>query len=58
MEAVPTHKIYNVIKQMAEKDYPINLLCEIGKVSRSGYYKWLKRQVSPSSKQGKKIRSK
>jgi putative transposase len=29
----------------------IQLLCEIAGVSRSGYYKWVKRQERPSQKQ-------
>lgn len=51
MEAVPAHKIYSVIREMAEKGYTVKLLCKIGKVSKSGYYKWIKRLGSPSQKQ-------
>jgi putative transposase len=31
--------------------YPVQLLCQAAGVSRSGYYKWLMRQTSPSKKQ-------
>ncbi|WP_236695058.1 IS3 family transposase, partial [Peribacillus butanolivorans] len=40
-----------VIREMSKEHYPIQLLCEIAHVSRSGYYKWLKRKISPSEKQ-------
>lgn len=51
MDAVPTHKKFEVIKEMSFKDFPIRLLCSITKVSRSGYYKWMRRQELPSEKQ-------
>lgn len=51
MHAVPVNKKFEVIKEMAERDYSIQQLCEIADVSRSGYYKWLKRQKFPSKKQ-------
>jgi putative transposase len=51
MEAVPTPKKFEVIKQMSDKNFTIQSLCEIASVSKSGYYKWLKRKESPSSKQ-------
>ncbi|GIM45650.1 transposase [Collibacillus ludicampi] len=51
MEAVPTQKKYAVIKELAEGDYSIPLLCDIAGVSKSGYYKWLKRKASPSARQ-------
>jgi putative transposase len=47
MEAVPK---FAVIQEMASR-FPIQLLCELAKVSRSGYYKWLKQQKSPTRKQ-------
>lgn len=34
---------FNIIHQLKQK-YPVQLLCKIAQVSRSGYYKWLKRQ--------------
>jgi transposase InsO family protein len=43
-------RAYSIIKELAAC-YPISLLCAIAGVSRSGYYKWLKRQQSPSRKQ-------
>ncbi|MEY2192075.1 transposase [Neobacillus sp. BF23-41] len=51
MKAVTTRKKYEVIREMSKEHYPIQLLCEIAHVSRSGYYKWLKRKISPSEKQ-------
>jgi hypothetical protein len=51
MEEVPTHKKYEVVKEMSEGNYSFQLLCKIAQVSKSGYYKWLKRQESPTKKQ-------
>lgn len=31
---------------LGQKDYPVSILCEIAEVSRSAYYKWLKRKKS------------
>lgn len=31
--------------------YPVQMLCDIAKVSRSGYYRWLRRQRTPSAKE-------
>jgi len=42
--------IYLAIKKLTTK-HSITLLCSIGKVSRSGYYKWLKRREFSSNKQ-------
>ncbi|MFS0639256.1 IS3 family transposase, partial [Mesobacillus foraminis] len=36
---------------MSGGNYPIQLLCEILCVSKSGYYKWVKRQLCPSERQ-------
>lgn len=36
---------------MAGGNYPIQLLCKIAGISRSNYYKWLKRQEFPTEKQ-------
>lgn len=33
--------IFNVVKELSNK-YPVNMLCMLAKVSRSGYYKWTK----------------
>jgi putative transposase len=50
MEAVPAHKKFAIIQEMAGCYSSIQLLCEIAGVSRSGYYKWVKRQERPSRK--------
>ncbi|WP_408007328.1 IS3 family transposase [Pseudalkalibacillus sp. A8] len=42
---------YEVIIQEMSKKYTVQLLCELAGVSRDGYYKWVKRQESPSLKQ-------
>lgn len=43
---------YRIIKEMSA-NYSVTLLCETAGVSRSGYYKWLKRQgmVTPKQKE-------
>ncbi|MBT2756819.1 IS3 family transposase [Mesobacillus foraminis] len=51
MEAIPTRKKYKIISEMSGGNYPIQLLCEILCVSKSGYYKWVKRQLCPSERQ-------
>ncbi|GIN84798.1 hypothetical protein J6TS2_11840 [Heyndrickxia sporothermodurans] len=51
MEKVSTHKKYEVVKEMSEGNYSIQMLCKIAGVSKSGYYKWLKRKESPTEKQ-------
>lgn len=38
-----------------EKEYPINRLCDILKLNRSSYYKWLKRKESTSEAENKQI---
>ncbi|WP_094245389.1 IS3 family transposase [Aeribacillus pallidus] len=50
MEAVPAHKKFTIIQEMAGCYGSIQLICEIAGVSRSGYYKWVKRQERPSQK--------
>ncbi|MEK4508020.1 IS3 family transposase [Paenibacillus anaericanus] len=42
---------YELVNQLVSAGYNITLLCEIAKVSRSGYYKWIRRMLTPSSKQ-------
>lgn len=42
--------VYLSIKKLTSK-HTVSLLCKIGKVSRSGYYKWLKQLNNPSKKQ-------
>jgi transposase len=51
MEEVPKNKKYEVIKGMSEGNYSIQLLCKLAGVSKSGYYKWIKRQQTPTEKQ-------
>jgi putative transposase len=51
MEAVPAHKKFAIIQEMAGSYGSIQQLCEIAGVSRSGYYKWIKQQERPSQKQ-------
>jgi hypothetical protein len=51
MTELPTNKKYQVIKDMSDANYSIQLLCQLAGVSKSGYCKWLKRQESPSKKQ-------
>ncbi|WP_139788143.1 helix-turn-helix domain-containing protein [Anoxybacillus sp. UARK-01] len=43
MEVGTAHKKFAIIQEMAECYDSIQLLCEIAGVSRSGYYKWVKR---------------
>lgn len=42
--------VYLAIKKLSIK-HSISILCRVGKVSRSGYYKWLKRENTLSKKQ-------
>ncbi|MDO6634448.1 IS3 family transposase, partial [Bacillus thuringiensis] len=51
MKAAPAYKKYEIIQEMSKGMRPIQLLCKIAEVSRSGYYKWLKRQSNPSPKE-------
>nr|WP_260857175.1 hypothetical protein [Bacillus thuringiensis] len=37
--------------EMLEKEYMITLLCAVAGVTRSGYYKWIKRHAVPFKKQ-------
>ncbi|REJ11756.1 MAG: hypothetical protein C6W58_17795 [Bacillaceae bacterium] len=48
MEAVPAHRKFTIIQEMAGCYGSIQLICELEGVSRSGYYKWVKRQERPS----------
>ena len=41
---------YRVIERFREK-YPVNAMCEVFEVSRSGYYAWRKRQSRPAKDQ-------
>ncbi|MDM5225415.1 IS3 family transposase [Cytobacillus sp. NJ13] len=51
MTKLPKTKKFEVILEMSQRNYPISLLCQIAGVSKIGYYKWLKRQESPTAKQ-------
>ncbi|WP_026585320.1 IS3 family transposase [Bacillus sp. J33] len=51
MTNLPKTKKFEVILEMSQRNYPISLLCQIAEVSKSGYYKWLKRQEFPTAKQ-------
>lgn len=42
-------RIYYTILELSAK-YPVKHLCELAKVSRSGYYKWLNRQHEETPK--------
>lgn len=48
---VPTRRKFEVIKEMSAGTYSLQLLCQVAGVSKSGYYKWLRKQKSPSEKQ-------
>jgi putative transposase len=50
MEAVPVSKKFEVIREMSGVKYSVQLLCRVAGVSISGYYKWHKRQSSPTEK--------
>ncbi|MGF9860127.1 hypothetical protein ABEX55_24260 [Priestia endophytica] len=50
MEERSARERYKEIQELAHQ-YPVQLLCDLARVSRSGYYKWIKRQTSSSPKQ-------
>jgi putative transposase len=50
MEAISIQRKYAEIHELAHQ-YPIQFLCKLAQVSRSGYYKWLQRRVHLSPKQ-------
>jgi putative transposase len=43
-------KLYEAIQSLSGT-YPVQALCELGEVSRSGYYKWLRRPLKETIKQ-------
>lgn len=51
MESVPKTRKFEAIKGLSEKGYAVTILCDIAGVTRGGYYKWIKRQLTPSEKQ-------
>ena len=40
--------LFQIIHELSTQAYFIQLLCHLAKVSRSGYYKWVKRKALPS----------
>lgn len=49
-------QIYQVIKEEYEThDYSISVLCKLGKVSRTAYYKWINRSVLASEEKKQRI---
>lgn len=56
MQRVQNNYIYTAIKEVHEKHhYPINSLCKISNVSKSGYFKWLKHQKTYNNIRNEKI---
>ncbi|MEL1133834.1 IS3 family transposase [Desulfitobacterium sp. THU1] len=56
LSQVKHEKIYRAIQAVQQKGhFSVNLLCQIAKISRSSYYKWLKRQVSPREQVNKEL---
>lgn len=56
MQRVRNNYIYTAIKEVHEKHhYPINSLCKISNVSKSGYFKWLKHQKTYNDIRNEKI---
>ena len=56
MQRVRNNYIYTAIKEVHEKHhYPINSLCKISNVSKSGYFKWLKHQKTFNDIKNEKI---
>ncbi|KEK21924.1 IS3 family transposase [Bacillus gaemokensis] len=55
MKAVPKTKKFEVIHEMSEKGYTVTVLCDIAGVTRSRYYKWIKRHSMPSEKQSEDV---
>ncbi|MGE7883918.1 transposase, partial [Bacillus sp. NPDC094077] len=50
MQVISKTRKFEVILEMLEKGYTVTLLCAIAGVTRSGYYKWIKRHLVPSEK--------
>ena len=56
LRRVRNNNIYTAIKEVHEKHhYPINSLCKISNVSKSGYFKWLKHQKTYNDIRNEKI---
>jgi len=43
--------LFQIIHELSTQAHSIQLLCHLAKVSRSGYYKWVKRKALPSEKE-------
>ena len=43
--------LFQIIHDLSKQAHSIQLLCHLAKVSRSGYYKWVKRKALPSEKE-------
>ncbi|MBK5450521.1 IS3 family transposase [Bacillus sp. TH22] len=55
MKVVSKIKKFEVIHEMTKTGYTVTILCDIAGVTRSGYYKWIKRHTTPSKKQSEDI---
>ncbi|MBK5447587.1 IS3 family transposase [Bacillus sp. TH22] len=55
MKVVSKTKKFEVIHEMTKTGYTVTILCDIAGVTRSGYYKWIKRHTTPSKKQSEDI---
>ena len=55
MKVVSKTKKFEVIHEMKKTGYTVTILCDIAGVTRSGYYKWIKRHMKPSKKQSEDI---
>lgn len=51
MDTVLHSKKFEVIEELLHKKYNLTLLCNLAGVSRSGFYKWVNRQMFVSPKQ-------
>jgi transposase InsO family protein len=60
MESVPCNKKFAIIKELTNRGFNVLLLCELAQVSRSGYYKWVKRQgfISPKQREEEQVKLK
>ncbi|AIK36863.1 integrase core domain protein [Bacillus pseudomycoides] len=58
MKAVSKARKFEVIHEMSEKGFTVTVLCDIAGVTRSGYYKWIKRHSTPSEKQSEDVKIK
>ncbi|EJL24697.1 IS3 family transposase [Brevibacillus sp. BC25] len=51
MESVPYKKRFALIEELAKNGHSVLLLCQLAQVSRSGYYKWIKKKEVITPKQ-------